>query len=127
MTGNLLQAARADAAKIATSGGFTVSAIITTPDNVTSLAVTGLGTGTWMAFDDLRQGKVVNSTSDSFNIPVTQLIAGNYPYLVNGRINLLKHKIIVSDGAGMAGTFIIAEQHPNTTLGLVVCTLGRSA
>lgn len=125
--GNLLQTARADAAKIATSGGFTVSAIISTPDGLTTLAVTGLATGTWMSFDDLRQGKPVNSRSNSFDIPIDQLIIANYPGVVNGRANLIGHKIIVSDGAGMAGIFRITEQHPNTTLGLVVCLLGASS
>lgn len=126
MTGGLLQHARKMAAEIATTGGFTVSAVLKTPNESTSLNVTGLATGTWMSFDDLNSGKIVNSTSNSFNIPVSQLDAAEYPYLVNGRPNLLKHKIIVSDGAGMSGTFTITEQHPNATLGMMVCILGRN-
>ncbi len=124
--GSLLKTARADAAKIASAGGFQVSAILSTPDNATSLPVTGLGTGTWMVFDDLRQGKPVNSRSNSFDIPISQLITGNYPGVVNGRCNLIGHKITISDDAGMAGSFVITEQHPNTTLGLAVCLLGKS-
>lgn len=127
MEGALLQHARGMAAAIATSGGFIVTATLSTPDNTTTLAVTGLGTGTWMVFDDLRQGKPVNSTSNSFDIPVTQLIAANYPYLVNDRVNLLNHKVTVTDESGMAGTFVISEQHPNATFGLIICILGRSA
>ncbi len=124
MIGNLLETARADAAKIVSSGGFQVSATLSTPDNATSLAVNGTATGTWMSFDDTQQGKPVNSRSNSFTIPVAQLIAANYPYLTARRINLLKHKITVADGGGMAGNFVITEQHPNTTLGLIVCLLG---
>lgn len=126
MIGNLLETARADAAKIASAGGFQVSAVLSTPDNSISLPVTGLATGTWMVFDDLRQGKPVNSRSNSFDIPITQLIAGNYPGVVNGRCNLVGHKITVTDGGGMAGNFVITEQHPNTTLGLAVCLLGKA-
>lgn len=126
MIGNLLKTARADAAKIASAGGFQVSAVISTPDGITALPVTGLATGTWMVFDDERQGKPVNSRSDSFDIPVSQLIVAGYPYLTNGRINLLKHKVIVTDDDGMAGTFVITEQHPNATLGLIICILGKS-
>lgn len=127
MEGALLQHARGMAAAIATTGGFTVTATLITPDNTITLEVTGLGTGTWMVFDDLRQGKPGNSASNSFDIPVSQLIAANYPYLSKGRINLLKHKVTVTDNAGMAGTFVIDEQHPNSTLGLIICILGRSA
>lgn len=127
MSGALLNHARKMASAIATSGGFTVTATLSTPDNVTTLPVTGLGTGTWMVFDDLRQGKPVNSTSNSFNIPESQLKAAGYPYLSNGRINLLKHKLTVTDDAGMAGTFVIDEQHPNATLGLIICILGKSS
>lgn len=125
-TGALLQHARGLAAQIVTSGGFTITAMLSKPDGTNPIAVTGLGTGTWMVFEELRQGKPVNSTSDSFNIPVSQLIAAGYPYLINGRVNLLKHKITVTDTGGMAGTFEITEQHPNATLGLVICILGKS-
>ncbi len=125
MIGNLLETARADAAKIVSSGGFQVSATLSKPDGSNPLAVTGLATGTWMVFDDNQQGKAVNSRSNSYTIPVAQLIAANYPYVTTGRINLLQHKITVVDGGGMAGNFVITEQHPNTTLGLIVCLLGK--
>lgn len=128
MIGNLFQAARLDAARFASDpGGFGVTAILTTPDGLTSLPVTGLGTGTWMVFEDIKTGKPTNSTSNSFDIPIDQLIAGNYPYQQNGRPYIVGHTVIVSDGAGMAGTYKITEQHPNATLGLLVCILGRSA
>lgn len=126
MIGNLLQQARQDAAKIATAGGFTVSAVLSLPDGSQPLAVTGLATGTWMVFDQTQQGKPVNSRSNSFTIPVSQLDAANFPYKDGTRINLLKCKIFVQDGAGMAGTFTVNEQHPNTTLGLIVCLLAAS-
>jgi hypothetical protein len=125
MIGNLLETARQDAKKIVTAGGFTVTAVLSTPDNSTQISVSGLGTGTWMVFDSTPQGKPINSTSNSFNISVDQLIAANYPYLKNGRINIQHHKIIVGDAAGMGGEFEITEQHPNATLGMIVCILGR--
>ena len=125
MIGTLLQLARQDYKKIVTAGGFQVTAVLSSPDNSVSLSVTGLGTGTWMAFENLNTGKTVNSTSNSFDIPVDTLIAANYPYLLGGRPNLLKHNITVTDGAGMAGVFEIIEQHPNATLGAIVCILGR--
>lgn len=129
MIGSLLQAARTDAALIASSGGFSVTATLSTPDGSISIPVMGLGTGTWMVFDDLRSGKAVNSTSNSFDIPVSQLIAGTYPYQQsNGMVNIVGHKVTVIDPTGnMAGSFIVTEQHPNATFGLIVCILGKSS
>jgi hypothetical protein len=125
MTGALLQNARGLAAAIATSGGFTVTATLSTPDNATTLQVTGLGTGTWMVFEDQRQNKPVNSRSNSFDIPEAQLIAAGYPYKnANGRIDLRRHNVIVTDNAGLQGTFTITEDHYNATFGLVVVILG---
>lgn len=128
MTGALLQHARGLAGKIAgnATGGFSVTATLSTPDNLTTFAVTGLGTGTWMVFEDLRNNKPVNSSSNSYNIPESQLIAAAYPYK-NGRgiISMVGHKVIVTDNAGLAGTFEITEQHPNATLGLIILILGK--
>lgn len=128
MTGALLQHARTLIGKIAgdAKGGFSVTATLSTPDNVTTLEVTGLGTGTWMVFEDLRNNKPVNSFSNSFDIPESQLIAGGYPYKnARGLISLKDHKVTVTDDAGMAGTFEISEQHPNATTGLIILILGK--
>jgi hypothetical protein len=125
MTGNLYQLARQDAAKIVTAGGFQVTAVISTPDNSVSLTVTGLGTGTWVTFDDLNSGKIVNSSSNSITIPETQLIAAAYPYTKNGRPNLIGHKVVLANSTGTDGTYKISEQHPNATLGLMVCIISR--
>jgi hypothetical protein len=128
MTGPLLQHVRGLAAAIATTGGFAITATLTTPDNATSLAVTGLGTGTWMVFEDMRQQKPVNSKSNSFDIPISQLIAANYPYgNLQGEPDLRKHKVIVTDDGGLQGTFTIVEDHYNATFGLFVVILGKSA
>lgn len=127
MVGNLLQHARGLAGIITTSGGFTVTATLSTPDNASTLQVTGLGTGTWMVFEDQRQNKPVNSRSNSFDIPEAQLIAANYPYKNGvGKVDLRKHKVIVTDDKGMQGTFTITEDHYNATLGLVIVILGLS-
>lgn len=125
MEGNLLMAARADAAKIASAGGFQVSAVLSTPDNSVQLPVVGLGSGTWMVFENLQSGKIQNGTSNSFTIPADQLIIAGYPYLKGNRCDLKGHYVTVTDTQGMAGTFVINEQHPNTTLGLIPCILGH--
>lgn len=124
--GILFQAAKADAARFASFGGFAISAILTTPDKSVSTLVSGPGTGTWYSIDDLSSGKSTNSTSNSFTIPEAQLIAAAYPYKnANGRISLMKHTVVLDDGAGLSGSYEIIDQHPNSTLGLIVCILGR--
>lgn len=128
MVGGLLQSARADAARFAADAinGFAVSATISNPDNSVSLAVTGLGTGTWMVFEDLRNNKPVNSSSNSYDIPEGQLIAGNYPYKNSrGIVSLKGHKVTVTDDKGLAGTYEVTEQHPNATTGLIILILGK--
>lgn len=128
MTGALLQHARGLAGQIAgdANNGFSITATLSTPDNTTTIAVTGLGTGTWMVFEDLRNNKPVNSSSNSYDIPESQLIAGNYPYKNSrGLISLIGHKVSVTDNAGLAGTYEVTEQHPNATTGLVILILGK--
>lgn len=128
MTGALLQHARGLVGQIVgdANSGFAVTASLSTPDNMTSLAVTGLGTGTWMVFEDLRNNKPVNSSSNSYDIPEGQLIAGNYPYKnARGIISLNGHTVTVTDNAGLAGTYEITEQHPNATTGLIILILGK--
>lgn len=128
MVGSLLQHARGLAGKIAgdATSGFSVTATLSTPDNSTALAVTGLGTGTWMVFEDMRNNKPINSSSNSFDIPEQQLIEASYPYK-NGRglISLVDHKITVTDSGALVGEYKITEQHPNATLGLIVLILGK--
>lgn len=130
MVGGLLQAARADAARFAAdaTNGFAVTATLTTPGNSVTLAVTGLGTGTWMVLEDMRQNKPVDSRSNSFNIPEDQLIAAGYPYKnALGRPDLRNHKVIVGDTGGLQGVFTINENHYNATFGLFITILGMAA
>ncbi len=124
---SLLQQARADAAAfVSDTDGFGITATLTTPDNATSLAVTGLGTGTWMVFENIRQNKPVNSRSNSFDIPEAQLIAAGYPYKNAGVVDLRDHKVIVTDDGGLQGIFTISEDHYNATFGLIVVILGNA-
>lgn len=129
--GNLLQAARTDFARFASdvTGGFAITATISTPTTImpaVSLEVSGLGTGTWMVFDQMTSGKPVDSRSDSFNIPEVQLINAGYPYKnQSGDVYVKGHKITITDGESLSGTFVIASQHYNATLGLVIVILGK--
>lgn len=105
-----------------------MTAVLSNPSGSITLPVTGLGTGTWMSFDDMASGKAVNSSSNSFNIPLQTLIDNGYPYLKGNIVDINNHKLTVIDTAGkMGGTFVVNESHPNTTLGLVICILGRKA
>lgn len=126
--GNILKQAKIDAAKIAASGGFEVDVILTSPDAANSVTVTGIGTGTWMTFDDTEQGRSFNSSSNSIDIPEQLLIDAAYPYKNSkGYVDLEKHTVHLNDEASMTGKFVINEVHPNATLGLIVCILGKKS
>jgi len=128
MIGNLFQLAKQDAAFFAgTSGDWQTEFTITTPDGLTSYTGSGLSTGTWKEFMEDSKGKPANSTSFSIDIPEAQLISASYPYKINGIINIQGHGLQLNDGASLTGNFVIAEQHRNATLGLIVCTLGRAS
>lgn len=117
MSGRIIDQARRDAQRFTNAGGFQEEITLSTPSGDSELLVSGLTTGHWQGFD--TDGNPVNSTSNHITIAEADLIAANYPYLVNGRVGLQNHKVSVLDK-----TYIINECHPNQTLGLLVCILG---
>lgn len=126
MSGNILALAKRDALRFSSAGGFEVTVVLSNPGGTFSLGVTGPATGTWMLFDDTANGKTVGSSSNSFTIHEVLLINGSYPYKdANGRVSMKNHKVSLDDKAGMSGSYTINEVHYNSTLGLIVCILGR--
>jgi len=125
MSGKLLLQARKDVIKIASSGGFQEDILISTKDGSIELAVKGLSSGHHQQFD--TEGNPVNAHSTHCTITEQSLIDGAYPYKKqsNGRIDLVHHKIMMKDNTQTERMYVINEQRPNTTTGLIVCILGR--
>jgi hypothetical protein len=125
VSGKLLMQARKDAIKFATAGGFEEDIILTTPNGLFELSFKSLTTGHTERFD--TEGNAVNSQSFHVNIPEQVLIDGNYPYTNSeGKIKLINHQVQFIDNAGANTVWVIAEQMPNKTTGLIPCILGKS-
>ena len=123
MAGDLLTAARHDARLYATEGGFQENISIETPDGSTNVNITGLATKHHIFFD--TDGTVMNGKNAHINIVESQLSDLNYPVRdSNGEVNLINHVVNVADSSGVIKRFIIKENHPSETFGLIVCILG---
>jgi len=123
-TGKILAMARRDAQKFATSGGFQEDITLSTPDAAKIVQVTGFHTGVWMDYDN--DGNKVNSDKFHIDIPEQALIDLDYPVRnAAGKVALKNHLVTVKDNTGTDREFVINESHPNGTLGLLICTLGR--
>lgn len=125
MSGAQLAQARADMQQIATAGGFVVDINLTTPTDSLSVDVTGLGTGMFLNMDN--EGNTVNASKFHISIPEKVLTDLTYP-VRNGKGNvaLIDHKVAVKDNTGTLRHYVINQCFPNSTLGLIVCILGKS-
>ena len=125
MAGSLLQDARIQAKNYITEGGFESDINITTPDGAISLDITGWATKHHINFD--TDGAQINAKNAHICISEQVLADAGYPVRVNEEIFLKNHRIIVKDSSGVSKNYIIKENLPNETLGLIVCILGDFA
>ena len=122
MVGGLLQASRIDSKRYITEGGFQSDINITTPSGDVSIDTTGWATKHHLNFD--TDGTQINAKNAHICLDEDKLTSAGYPVRVNDEVNLLNHKIIVKDSSGIAKNYIIKENFPDETLGLIVCVLG---
>ena len=123
MSGKILQLAKRDAKHFVTSGGFEESIVLITPTRDKQLSLTGLATKHWINFD--TDGNPVNSKNVHICIDESFLVANGYPVRnAKGEINLMKHLVSFPDSSGMVKNYVVRENFPDETLGLIVCILG---
>jgi len=122
MSGSLLQSIRQDAKRYITSGGFEENINITTPDDAQSFNITGWATKHHLNFD--TDGTQINSKNAHICIDEQKLVDVGYPVRTNEEVNLLGHKVIVKDSSGIDKKYVIRENFPDETFGLIVCILG---
>jgi len=122
MEGGILQSAKADAKRHITEGGFESDITITTPDGSVTLATTGWATKHHLNFD--TDGAPINAKNAHICLDEQKLADAGYPVRVNEEVTLLNHKIIVKDSSGIDKNYIIKENFPDETLGLIACILG---
>lgn len=122
MAGNILQAAKADALKYITAGGFEEEILITAPDGTLSLQINGYATKHHINFD--TDGNPVNSKNVHICIGETDLAANNYPVRnAKGEVALRDHLVTFKDSSGLDRNYIVTEVLPDETLGLITCIL----
>jgi len=124
MSGKLLQAARLDALKFISKGGFEEDIVLTHPSGAPFLDITGIHSKHWINFD--TNGSQVNSKNAHVLISEKVLIDLEYPVRNSktGNIDLKNHRITVKDSTLIEKEYIINECWPSETFGLIVCILG---
>lgn len=122
MSGSILQRARLDAKRYVTSGGFEETMTLT-PVVGLPLTFTGYATKHWISLDS--NGLPVNGKNAHVCVDESILIANNYPYRnAKGEVMLKRHKVDVQDSTGIVKNYVVDEQYPDETLGLIVLILG---
>lgn len=122
MSGRLLQLAKRDARRIITQGGFEENIELVNPNECLTISLTGFATKHWITFD--TDGSPINSSNIHVSISEQDLKDLNYPYRDNnGKVRLLNHKVNFKDSSGNIRTYIISENFPDETLGIIVLIL----
>ena len=125
MSGTILQKARKDAEKIISASGLEEDIKLRNPENTFEIDITGFASKHHLNFS--TDGLPVNSQNAHVTISQSKLEELNYPFKnTDGEINLFQHKIFVSDSSGVVKNYVIEEQFPDETIGLISCILGNS-
>jgi len=117
-----MQLARRDSKFFVTNGGFEESITITTPSRDKVVSLTGFATKRFINFDS--DGLPINSKNAHISIDENILIKEGYPVRnAKGEVNLLKHIVAYPDSTGIIKKYVVRENFPDETLGLIVCIL----
>lgn len=123
MSGNLFQLAKRDAKFFVSNGGFEEDIELVTPSKDKTLLLTGFATKHHINFDS--DGNPINSKNVHICIDESVLVANGYPVRnAKGEIFLKNHQVSFSDSSGIVKTYVVRENFPDETLGLIVCILG---
>jgi hypothetical protein len=123
MAGKLLQQARKDARKFLGSGGFEEDIILSNPTKTKTLNLKGFHSKHFISFDS--DGNQINSKNAHILISEKDLIESDYPYRnqKTKNIDLYKHRIEAVDQNGELKKYVINENYPSETFGLIICIL----
>ena len=102
---------------------FGIAITLTAPD-LTVVVVNGWHTKHHTGFD-VESGVIVNSKMGSVAIHELDLVAAAYPFRdANDEVDLLNHLVSVADITGTQKQFVIRENYPDQTLGIITLILG---
>lgn len=123
MSGRLLQAARRDAKRFVTNGGFQENITLTTKDKWTTIQILGEATKHHINIDS--DGLPVNTKNVHIFISEDDLVAQNYPVRnKKNEVSLKGHLVSFPDSTGEVKNYVINETAPDESLGLIICILG---
>lgn len=121
--GSLLDLAKRDSKFFVTKGGFQESIELTTKSRDMSVSLNGWATKHHISFD--TDGNQVNSKNVHCTIDENELISLGYPTRnARNEIDFLKHFVSFKDSSDILRNYIVKEQFPDETLGLIVLILG---
>jgi hypothetical protein len=104
--------------------GFSVEITFTDPSGALSVVVRGLVSKHSFSINP-ETGVPVNSRNGHVSIAESVLLDQEYPTRdANDNVDLKGHKVEWVDSSGSNYSYLIDDQWPSMTLGLIVCTLG---
>ena len=119
---SIIQAAIADARKII-SGGFGEALTLSTPSGDMTIQIKGLASKHHLGFD--MDGNVVSSKNAHVCVSEKDLSEAGYPVRnAKQEINLHQHKVSFKDSSGVVKNYVVRENFPDETLGLITLILG---
>lgn len=119
---SLLQLAKRDSRNFVTKGGFETAITVTTPAQDKTVTLTGFATKHWLNFDS--DGNPINSKNVHVCLSETDLVkAGFQVRTAKGEIKLLNYFVSFADSSGLTKDYIVGENMPDETLGLIVLIL----
>lgn len=121
MSGRLMKMVRKDAKLINKNIGWEEDISISTPDGSVVLATKAIHTEHHLSFD--TEGQKVNSKNAHILVCEDDLKDANYPYRNSTtNVHLLGHKITVNSDMGIKH-FVVSENYPSETFGMIVLIL----
>lgn len=122
---SLEQRARKDMQRITgNTNDFAVPCVVKTPDEASTIDVSGLHTRHWMSFDP--DGVAVHTVTASLAVAEQQFIDGGFDVRdANGEVNLKGYLIDAPDSNEVIQHYVLREVFPDENLGLLILIFGE--
>jgi hypothetical protein len=119
----ILDLAKRDIEQITTNlDGFAVNMTFVTPDEQTTAEIKGTTAKHNLGFD--TEGLPVSEINANVSVSEETFIKAGYPVRDgDNRVSLLNHRVTVKDSSGADNDFVVREQFPDETIGLIVLVL----
>ena len=122
MSGKILDLARKDSRWYVTKGGFESDITLKPVPAGVSISITGFATKHHISFD--TDGTLQNTKNAHICISEAELVEKGVNVRINEEIMLLNYIVTYADSSGVEKSYIVRENYPDETLGLIVCILG---